>query len=334
MTQSFDARRDDTPRALTRVLLTLAFAAGAGGAMAQPYPAKPIRVISEYVPGSGGDSFARPVVAHLAAATDQQWIIDNRPGAGGLLAVEAAMRTTADGYTVLTASQNALVTRRYLSRAKPIEPASDLTPISALWRTTLVISAHPSFPAKSLKDLIAYARSHPKMVAFTTSGVGTQAHFTGASLALLTGISLLHVPYANNRQVVEVVAGDAPVSINIVAPVLPHVETGRLRPLAVAAHKRLEILPDVPTVSETVPKFEPVPTWTGLFGPAGLPGDIVARLNAAVAKAVANPELRARARASGFELIGNTSEQFVAQLRRDIDVTGRLVKASNIAPTD
>jgi tripartite-type tricarboxylate transporter receptor subunit TctC len=315
-------------------LLALALAAAAGGAMAQVYPAKPIRVISEYVPGSGGDVFSRPVVAQLAAATDQQWIIDNRSGAGGLLAVEAAMRAAADGYTLLTASQNALVTRRYLSRARPIEPASDLTPISALWRTTLVISAHPSFQAKSLKDLIAYARSHPNKVAFTTSGVGTQAHFTGASLALLTGISLLHVPYANNRQVLEVVAGDAPVSINIVAPVLPHVEAGRLRPLAVAAYKRLEILPNVPTVSEFVPKFEPVPTWTGLFGPASLPGKIVTRLNEAVAKVVAHPELRAKAAASGFQLIGNASEAFAAQLRRDIDVTGRLVKASNIEPTD
>ncbi len=317
-----------------RALATVAIALAAGAANAQGYPAKPIRVVCEYVAGAGGDAFFRPVAAQLSAATGQQWIIDNRPGAGGFLAAETVTRATPDGYTLLAASQNALVTRRYLSRAKPIDPTVDLTPVAALWRTTLVISSHPSFPVKSLKELIAYARSHPGKVAYTTSGVGTQAHFAGASLATLTGTTLLHVPYSNNRQVLEVVAGDAPVSINIVAPVLPHIHPGRLRPLAVAAHKRLEILPDVPIVSESVPRFEPPPTWTGLFGPAGLPADVVKRLNAAVAQAVIAPELRARGRADGFELIGNTAVEFAAQLERDIETTGRLVQAANIEPVD
>jgi len=317
-----------------RVFATVALAVACGAADAQAYPIKPIRVVCEYVAGSGGDAFFRPFAAQLAAATAQQWIIENRPGAGGFLAVETVVRAPADGYTLLAASQNALVTRRYLSRSKPIEPNIDLTPIAALWRTTLVISSHPSFPAKSLKEVIAYARSHPGKVAYTTSGVGTQAHFAGASLALLSGTTLLHIPYSNNRQVLEVVAGDAPVSINIVAPVLPHVHTGRLRALAVAAYERLDILRDVPTVSEVVPKFEPPPTWTGLFGPAGLPANVVVRLNAAVAQAVAAPELRARGATDGFNLIGNTAAEFNAQLTRDIEVAGRLVKAANIEPTD
>src|SRR6185436_7909544 len=131
-----------------------------------------------------------------------------------------------------------------------------------------------------------------------------------------------------NRQVLEAVAGDVPVVINIVSPVVPHVRSGRLRPLAVAGYKRLEVLPNVPTVSEVLPKFEPPPTWTGLFGPAGLPASIVARLNAAVVKAVATPELRAKGTAEGFELIGNGAQEFSAQLQRDIEVAGRLVKAA------
>jgi tripartite-type tricarboxylate transporter receptor subunit TctC len=311
-----------------------ALAVPAAAALAQTYPAKPIRVVSEYVPGAGGDVFFRPLAAQLSAATGQQWIVENRPGAGGLLAIEAAMRSAPDGYTVLIASQNVPVTRRYLSRAKPIEPNADLTPIAALWRTTLVVASHPSFQPKSLKELIAYAKSNPGKVSFGTSGIGTQAHFAGSSLAVLTGTTLSHIPYANGRQVTETVAGDVPVVINIVSPVLPHARSGRLRLLAVAGYKRLEVLPDVPTVSEALPKFEPPPTWTGLFGPAKLPGFIVARLNEAVARAVANPELRSRATADGFELIGNKPEEFAAQLKRDIEVAGRLVKAAKIEPTD
>src|SRR5688572_30668171 len=156
-------------RTLRCVAAMAALAVPAAAALAQTYPAKPIRVLSEYVAGAGGDVFFRPLAGQLAADTGQQWIVENRPGAGGLLAIEAAMRAPADGYTLLIASQNVPVTRRYLSRSKPIEPNTDLTPISALWRTTLVISSHPSFQAKSLKELIAYARSNPGKVAYTTS---------------------------------------------------------------------------------------------------------------------------------------------------------------------
>jgi tripartite-type tricarboxylate transporter receptor subunit TctC len=311
--------------------IALALAATAG---AQDYPVKPVRVLSEYNAGAGGDVFFRPLAAQLAAATGQQWIIDNRAGAGGLVAVQAAMRSPADGYTLLIASQNVPVTRRYLSREKPIEPNVDLTPISALWRTTLVIASHPSFQPKSLKEMVAYARSNPGKVAYATSGIGTQAHFAGANLAVLSGATLVHVPYSNNRQVIDVVAGDVPVSINIVSPVLPHVRSGRLRPLAVAGYRRLEVLPNVPTVSEVVPKFEPPPTWTGMFGPPGLPANIAARLNAAVARAVTTPDLRAKGAADGFELIGNSAEEFSAQLKRDIEVAGRVVKAAKVEPTD
>ncbi|MEQ1775339.1 MAG: tripartite tricarboxylate transporter substrate binding protein [Burkholderiales bacterium] len=316
------------------LLMPAVLAIATGTAIAQSYPSKPIRLISEYAAGAGGDVFFRPLAAQLAAATEQKWIIENRAGAGGLLAIEAVMRAPADGYTLLIASQNVPVTRRYLSKSKPVDPHVDLTPIAALWRTTLVLASHPSFPPKSLKEMIAYARAHPGKVSYSTSGIGTQAHFAGAHLARITGASLLHVPYNNNRQVIDVLAGDVPVAINIISPVAPHVRTGRLRVLAVLGYKRLEILPGVPTASEWLPQFEPPPTWTGLFAPAGLPRNIVARLNAAVAKTVAVPELRARATADGFELIGNTPEEFVAQLKRDIEVTGRLVKAANIEPTD
>ena len=318
----------------TAVAAAMLLAVSISPVFPQGYPVKPIRVLSEYNAGAGGDVFFRPLALQLAALTEQQWIIDNRAGAGGLVAAQAAMRAPADGYTLLLASQNVPVTRRYLSRSKPIEPSVDLTPLSALWRTTLVIASHPSFQAKSLKELIAYARAHPGKVSYATSGIGTQAHFAGANFAVLSGTTLSHVPYSNNRQVIDVVAGDVPIAINIVSPVLPHVGSGRLRALAIAGYRRLEVLPNVPTVAEVLPKFEPPPTWTGLFGPPGLPANVVARLNAAIAKAVAMPELRAKGTADGFELIGNSSQEFAAQLKRDIEIAGRLVKAAKVEPTD
>ena len=142
------------------------------------------------------------------------------------------------------------------------------------------------------------------------------------------------MPYNNNRQVTDAMAGDVPVAIIIVSSVAPYVRAGRLRALAMAGYKRLEIMPEVPTVSEVLPKFEPPPTWTALFAPAGLPKNILTRLNAAIAKTVAAPELRAKAGADGFELIGNTPEEFAGQLKRDIEIAGRLVKAAQIEPTD
>jgi len=167
---------------------------------------------------------------------------------------------------------------------------------------------------------------------------GTQRLYSAGDRArlgwILAGANLLHVPYNNNRQVTDVLAGDVPLTISIVSSVTPYTRAGRLRALAVAGHKRLEILPDVPMVSEVLPKFEPPPTWTALFAPPGLPKNILARLHAAVAKTVATPELRAKATADGFELIGNTPEEFSAQLKRDIEVAGRLVKAAKIEPTD
>ncbi len=319
---------------MKKISVAVVLAVLCAGAAAQTYPVKPVRVISEYNAGAGGDVFFRPLATGLAALTEQQWIVDNRPGAGGLLAVDAVTRSAPDGYTLLLASQNVPVTRRYLSKAKAVDPNVDLTPIAALWRTTLAIVSHPVFPPKSLREMIAYAKAHPGEVAYSTSGVGTQAHFAGANFASLAGIALQHVPYNNNRQITDTMAGDVPVAIIIVSSAAPYLRAGRLRALAVAGYKRLEIMPEVPTVSEVLPKFEPPPTWTALFAPPGLPKNILARLNAAVAKTVAAPELRAQATADGFELIGNTPEEFSAQLKRDIDVAGRLFKAAKIEPVD
>ena len=320
-------------RTMTYFATAVAIAAGST-ATAQNYPAKPIRIISEYSAGNGGDVFFRHLARFFSAATEQQWVIDNRSGAGGLLAVEAAMRVAPDGYTLLAASQNVFVARRYLSRTGHVDALQDFTPISALWRTTLVIAVHPSMPAKTLAEYIAHAKAQPGKIGYTSSGIGTQAHFAGMNLSAMAGISLLHVPYNSTRLVQDVVSGDVPSTISIVSSLTPFIRSGRLRPLAIASNKRIEALPGVPAASETLPGFEPPPTWTALFAPARLPPAILASLHGSLVKGLAAPEARAKAASDGFELIGNTPEQFAAQIKRDIEVAGRLVKAAKIEPLD
>jgi tripartite-type tricarboxylate transporter receptor subunit TctC len=304
------------------------------GTMAQDYPTKPVRVITEFVAGSGGDVFLRSYIPALSQASGQQWVVENRGGAGGLVAIEAIQRSTPDGYTLLAASQNVPVTRRFLSKAKPVDATVEMTPVSALWRSTLVIASNPAFPPKTLKELIAHVSANPGKIAYTTSGVGTQGHFAGASLEQLTGTTLIHIPYNNNLQVSDVLSGAAPLTISIVPFVLPHLPTGKLNAIAVAGYRRLESMPNVPLVSETLPKFEPPPTWTGIFGPPGLPKNIVARLEAIVAKAITSPELKAAALKGSFDLLGTTAEEFTAQINRDIEIAGRQAKAAKITPTD
>jgi tripartite-type tricarboxylate transporter receptor subunit TctC len=305
-----------------------------GPACSQDFPNKPIHVLTEYSPGSGGDVFFRALATQFSTLSGQTWVVDNRPGAGAMLAVDAATRAAPDGYTVLVASQNVPVTRLFLSKGRQIDANVELTPISALWRSTLLIVSNVNFAAKSLKELIALAKANPGQLAYTTSGIGTQGHFAGAGLELLTGTQMVHVPYTNGRQVMDVIAGQAPFTLSIVPFVLQGVKAGQLRVLAVAADQRLDSFPGVPTVAEIVPKFEPPPTWTGIFGPPGLPKKYLDYYNDIVQKGLANPALKLKASTDGFEFIPNSGEQFSQQIKRDIEITARLARAAKIQPND
>jgi len=303
-------------------------------AWSQSYPNKPVRVISEYVAGNGGDVFSRQILSSISAQLGQTMVVENKGGSGGLVAVAAARRAPADGYTLLLASQNVPVTRRFLSKSEPIDPLVDLTPLSALWRTSLVIAVNPAFAPKTLKELVDYAKTHSGQLSYSTTGIGTQGHFAGANFANITNTQLLHVPYNDNRLITDVISGELPMTIGIISMVAPHVRAGRLRLVASAGQKRSEMFPDVPTVSELMPNFEPPPTWTALFAPPGLPRPVLDRLAQSIGKALASPELKAKAASDGFDLIGNSPDEFVFQIKKDIEIAGRLVKTAKIEPTD
>ena len=301
---------------------------------AQTYPSKPIHVISEYVPGYGGDVLSRQIFSNLAAELGQPIVVENKGGSGGLIALETTRRSSPDGYTLLLASQNVPVTRRYLSKGEPIDATKDLTPISALWRTSLLLAVNPSVPAKNFKEFLEYLKLNSGKVSYSTTGIGTQGHFAGASLSAVTGTNIMHVPYNDNRVITDVISGQVPMTLSIVSNVSSHVRKGRLHLIASAGTKRLEAYPDVPLITEYFPSFEPPPTWTGLFAPAGLPKPLLLKLHSAILKALLNIDLKSKATSDGFDFIGNTPEEFIALINHDVEVAGRLVKLAKIEASD
>jgi tripartite-type tricarboxylate transporter receptor subunit TctC len=303
-------------------------------AIAQSFPSRPIHVISEYVPGYGGDVLSRQIFSILSSEMGQPIVVENKGGSGGLIAFEATKRANADGYTILLASQNVPVTRRFLSKGEPVDATKDLTPITALWRTSLMVAINPGLPVKNLRDLIEYLKLNSGKVSFSSTGIGTQGHFAGASLSAVTGVNIVHVPYNDNRVITDVISGQVPMTISIVSNVSGHVRAGKLRLIASAGFKRPEAYPDLPLLTEVFPGFEPPPTWTGLFAPANLSKSILNKLNAAVVKALTNQDLKSKAAADGFDFIGNSPDEFVGLINHDIEVAGRLVKLAKIEASD
>ena len=282
--------------------------------------------------GAGGDVFFRPLATSLAAATDQQWIVDNRGGAGGLLAVEAVTRAVPDGYTLLVASQNVPVTRRYLSKSKPVDPNVDLTPISALWRTTLVIAVHPSMPAKTLAQYIAHAKANPGKVRFGSSGPGSASHLSGELFASMVGVNLLHVPYKGTGQALtDLLAGHIDLMFAPAQTVMPQIDSGKLIALAQTGPKRSEALPNMPTVSEAGLTGYNSVGWFGLFAPANTPKPIVQKINQTVMFVLGQEKIRKAMLDRGSDPASGSEEEFAAFLRLDQAMWAKLIKENKVA---
>jgi tripartite-type tricarboxylate transporter receptor subunit TctC len=311
--------------------IAAAFIAGAAGAQAQEYPTKPIRIVLEFAAGAGGDVMLRVVTAQLSNIMGQPVIIENRAGAGGVVAAESVIRANPDGYTLLGATPNAIIVRSFLAKSNNIDWRRDLTPITGLWSTPSMVMTSSALPVSSMKELIAYAKANPGKISYGTTGVGTHHHFNGEQIQQLLGIQFTHIPYKANAQAFQdLVAGGLPMVIGIAATAMPFMKTGKINVQA-AVEKRLAAFPGVPAVNEFAPAFEAAPSWTAIFGPAKLPAPIARRLNGDLLKALATPEVRSK---EGFEFIGETQEAFVARMQREFALVGRLVKTANIQPTE
>jgi tripartite-type tricarboxylate transporter receptor subunit TctC len=295
--------------------------------LAQSYPVKPIRMVVGFAAGGSVDVTGRIVAQKLAEQLGQQVIVENRTGAGGAIANERVAASPPDGYTLLMVSTSATIVPA-LNPKLPYDLERDLAPVSFLSIGPLVLVVHPSIPARSVKELIALIRSQPGKLNYGSSGIGSTAHLPGELLKLMAKVNIVHVPYKGGAEsVVALAAGQLALSFPSITAAQPLIDVGKLCPLAVTSIKRSSLMPAVPTLDEAgVPGYE-FSNWNGFSAPAGLPKDILMRLNAA-AKAIDTPDTREAFAKQGFDLRTSTPEEFAAFIRPELVQNAKLIKLS------
>ena len=289
------------------ILMLLAAATVPAAVAAQAYPTKPVRILVGFAPGGGTDIMARSVGAKLSESLKQQFIIENRPGANANLAAKLAAEAPGDGYTLLFMSVAHIMSKPvYKNLGYDIE--RDFAPITVVSDVPNVIAANPSLPARTVKDLIALAKSKPGDLTYGTSGVASPEHFAGEMFKTMTKTNLLMVPYKGGGPLaIDLAAGQLMTSFSTMPPIIPHIRSGRVRAIAVTTEKRAAVLPDVPTVGETVPGYT-ITTWYGAVAPAKVPREIIVRLNQEMLKALQLPDIKERMASLGADIVGTSVE--------------------------
>jgi tripartite-type tricarboxylate transporter receptor subunit TctC len=313
----------DSWRKLSYVIVMALLASLAG---AQGYPAKPVRVILSVPAGATPDVTARLVTPGVASVLGQPLVVDNRPGAGGLIGAEIAAKAAPDGYTVFISSPGALTILPHL-RKVPYDTLKDFTPVGLISVGPFVLITHPSLPARSVKELIALAKAQPGKLNYASAGNGVANHLAMELFKQMAGVDITHVPYKGAPQAVtDVLAGHMNMMFNSIAPIVAHIRAGRVRVLGIASAKRSPQLPDVPTVGEAgVPGFE-AENWFGMFAPAATPRRIVTRLNEALVRVVRSPEIQKQFALLGADAVGSSPEEFAAFVRRDMEKYAKVVR--------
>ena len=299
------------------------------GACAQSYPVKPVRLIVPYPPGGGTDIFARILGSRLAETFGQQVVIEQRPGAGGVIGAEAAAKAAPDGYTLLIGQASNLAINVSLMRKLPYEPLRDFAPITLIAASPSLLIVHPSLPVSTIKDLVALAKLKPGAINYASAGNGSPGHLAAEYLKTVAKIDLVHIPYKGAvPALTDVIAGQA--SLYFTSPLVaqPYVKAGRLRQIAVTSAQRFPSLPDVPTVAEAgYPQYN-LTSWWGLLAPAGVAKDIIARLHAETIKILETAEMKERLAGQGAVVVTNTPEQFAAHIKTEITNWSRIIKES------
>jgi tripartite-type tricarboxylate transporter receptor subunit TctC len=311
-------------------LFALAALAAAQGALAQgtKYPDKPVKVIVGYSPGGLPDTIARLIGQKLSESWGQQFIVENKPGANGILGADSVAKAAPDGYTLLMTDNSTHAIIPFLFTKLPYDADRDLIPVSLTARAPLFLAAHPSVKANSFKELIALIRAAPGKYSYGSSGIGSTHHLCMAYLAASLNLEMVHVPYKGTGQSVPaVVAGDVPMVLSGYPTLAAHAKDGRVKLLAINSLKRSELAPDVPAIAETLPGFDFAPTF-GLFAPAGTPRDIMAKIGADVARVVKLPDVVERMKSLGIEPIGATGDEWAKLLKADAERYAKAVKIS------
>ncbi|HET9338015.1 MAG TPA: tripartite tricarboxylate transporter substrate binding protein [Casimicrobiaceae bacterium] len=289
-----------------------------GGAAAQGYPAKPIRLIVPFPPGGAVDFYARAVQQPLSETLGQTVVIENRAGASGMVGIDLVAKAPPDGYTLGLGNIASLAINAGIYEKMPYDPARDLTPITHTIDVNYALVVHPSIAAKTVPELVAYARANPGKIAYGSAGSGSLPHLATELFKSTTGTDIVHVPYkGGGPMVTDLLGGTVQMVIADQANLMPHVKAGKLRAIAVASPKRSANHPDLPTIGESLPGFQAV-AWNGLVGPPNLPADIVAKLNAAIVKVMAMPEVRDRLAGGGLDIVGDSPDEFARFIRAEI----------------
>ena len=294
---------------------------------AQAFPSKPLRIVAPSAPGATTDIVSRVVAQKLAESFGQQVVVDNRPGAGGNVSAELVSKAAPDGYTLLLGIPG-LATNPSLYRKLSYDPQADLAPVTLVSSGPLALVTHPSLPVQSVTQVIALAKSRPGELNFPSVGAGTTSHLSVELFKSMARIDMVHVPYKNFGQALtDLASGRMSLMINAIPGLISHIESKRLRPLAVTSAKRTPVLPQLPTIQEAgLPGYQVV-TWNGILGAAGTPREIVGRLNAEIGKALRAQDVKDRFLSMGFETIPSTPEEFSAWIRSETEKWSKVIKA-------
>jgi tripartite-type tricarboxylate transporter receptor subunit TctC len=300
--------------------------------MAQSYPLKPVRLVVPWSAGSGTDLMSRTLAAKMTDALNQQVIVDNRGGAGAMIGSEVAAKSPPDGYTLYIGGSVSMAISPALYGKVAYDPIKDFAPVSLVSQFFNALSVHPTVPAKSVKELIALARSKSSELLMGSAGNGSTSHLAGELFKKMTHVNMTHVPYKSGGQlVIGVVSGESHLSFSPVSTALTHMKSGKLRALAVTSAQRLPSLPQLPTVAETVPGYE-FGGWQAVLVPAGTSQDVIRRLNVAILKAINTPEFRDYLAKEGSELVGSSPEQLATFLRAEVTKNAELIRSAGIKP--
>ena len=318
----------------THVFAPLAIALGCafpGAHAADPaYPTKPVRIISPFAPGGGNDTICRTVAPKLAELLKQQVIVENRPGANAIVGTEIAAKSAPDGYTIILVPSGHAVNAALYKRL-PYDSVHDFTTITLAGSSALVLAVHPTLPVKTVKDLIALAKSRPGELTYGSAGVGASGHLAGAMFDVMAGTKMLHVPYKGMALAIsDLVGGQVFMTFGTSLSVVPQVRSGRLHALATTGAKRMPALPDLPTIAESgLPGYEAT-LWYGFVGPAKIPPEIVQRLAADIGAVLRLPEVRKRLFSQGLEATPNTPAEFAKLLAEDMDRWAKVVQRAGV----
>jgi tripartite-type tricarboxylate transporter receptor subunit TctC len=300
------------------------------GTCAAAYPERPVRLIDPYAPGGGSGVVARLIAPKLSDAWGKQVVVDNRPGAAGAIGTEITTRATPDGYTLSMGTSGSIAISPNMNKV-PYDPTKDLIPITQTSAQSMLVVLHPSVTINSVKELIAFARAQPNKLAFASSGTGGSGHLATELFMSITKVSMTHVPYkGNGPALLAQVSGEVQLGFNNILAVLPHVNSGRLKAIAVTSAKRAHAVPNLPTLAESgVPGYD-ASSWNGIFAPSKTPRSIINTIHAEVVKALNAPDVREKLVAAGSDPVGSTPEQFLAYVKLELARWGKVIRENNI----